>query len=95
MNKPGLTTGTIVAIRSTPEAESNDIVVARLGDEATLKRFVRKDERTVRLEPESTHKKHRPMTVDLEREDFEVDGVYVGALFGQIQPADSDEEGTP
>lgn len=38
MNKLGLTTGTIVGIRATPEAEHNDIVVARLGDEAVRQR---------------------------------------------------------
>jgi repressor LexA len=86
MNKLGLTSGTIVGIRATPEAENNDIVVARLGDEVTLKRFVREDERTVRLQPESTNKKHKPIRIDLEREDLEVDGVYVGALIGQVQP---------
>ena len=86
MNKLGLTTGTIVGIRSTPEAENNDIVVARLGDEVTLKRFIREDERTVRLEPESTNKRHKPTKVDLRSEDFAVDGVYVGALIGQVQP---------
>ena len=86
MNKLGLTTGTIVGIRATPEAENNDIVVARLDDEVTLKRFIREDERTVRLEPESTNKRHKPMRIDLQREGFEVDGVYVGALIGKVQP---------
>lgn len=91
MDKLGLTTGAIAGIRSTPEARSNDIVAVRLGDEVTLKRFIREDERTVRLEPESTSQRHRPKTVDLEREDFEVDGVYVGALIGQVQPATKTE----
>ena len=87
MNKLGLTTGTIVGIRSTPEAENNDIVVARLGDEVTLKRFVREDERTVTLKPESTNRNHKPITVNLETDDFAVDGVYVGALIGGVQPS--------
>lgn len=87
MNKLGLTTGTIVGIRATPEAEDNDIVVARLADEVTLKRFVRENQRIVRLEPESTNPAHRAMKVNLATDHFAVDGVYVGALIGQVQPA--------
>lgn len=86
MNKLGLTTGTIVGIRATPEAENNDIVVARLGDEVTLKRFIRENERTVRLEPESTNPAHTAMKVNLATDGFAVGGVYVDALIGQVQP---------
>ena len=86
MDRLGLTTGTLVGIRSTRNPENNDIVVARLGDEVTLKRFVRENERTIRLEPESTNKRHKPRKVNLEKEDFAVDGVYVGALIGGVQP---------
>ena len=86
MNKLGLTTGTIVSFRSTAEPENNVIGAARLGDEVTLKRFVMEDERTVRLQPESTKKRHKPRKVNLEKEDFSVAGVYVGTHFGGVQP---------
>ena len=62
------------------------LVVTRLGDEVTLKRFVRVNQRTVRLEPESTNPAHTAMKVNLATDDFAVGGVYVGALIGQVLP---------
>ena len=41
MDRTGLRDGDLVAIRATPEASNGDVVVARFGDEVTLKRFVR------------------------------------------------------
>ena len=52
MNRTGPREGDVVAIRSTPKAKNGDVVVARLGDEVTLKRFVRLDERHVELRPD-------------------------------------------
>ena len=66
---------------------NGDVVVARIEDEVTLKRFRRKNGREVELLPESTNKAHGPMRVDLETTEFHVDGVYVGALIGGVQPS--------
>ena len=85
MDRLGLTTGTLVAIKGDSEPRNGDIVVARIVDEVTLKRFKRKSLREVELSPESTNDTHRPMTIDLETTEFQVDGVYVGALIGDIQ----------
>ena len=82
MNRLGLVTGTIVAVQSRAEAEHRDVVVARIDDEVTLKRFFRISERWAELRPESTNPKHRPTEVDLEAADFAVAGVAVGALIG-------------
>ena len=83
MNRLGLTNGTIVAIKREPEPQNNAIVVARIGDEVTLKRFVRTAPRTVELRPESTNPEHEPIVVDLATTDLEVDGVAVGALIAE------------
>ena len=85
MDRLGLTTGTLVAIKGDTEATNGDVVVARIEDEVTLKRFRRKSPREVELSPESTNETHRPMTIDLETTEFHVDGVYVGALIGGVQ----------
>ena len=63
-------------------ARKADVVVARLEDEITLKRYVRKDERRIELHPESTNPDHRPVQIDLEHDPFEVASVAVGALIG-------------
>ena len=88
MSKPGLVNGSTVGIRSQPAAENGQVVVARIENEVTLKRFVRLDERRVELRAESFGPGHGTIQVDLEKEAaFASCGIVVGALikdgFGQ------------
>lgn len=85
MNLTGLRDGDIVAIRQKDEADNGDVVVARFGDEVTLKRFVRIDERHVELRPESDNPAHVPLQIDLAKHILHIDGVAVGALIGGLQ----------
>ena len=62
--------------------ENGDMVVARLEDQVTLERYVRKDERRIELHPESTNPDHRPIRIDFKLDPFEIAGVAVGALIG-------------
>lgn len=81
MSRLGLVDGSTVAIRSQPTAENGQVVVARIEDEVTLKRYVRLDERRVELCPESFDPGHETIQVDLEEEPrFAVCGIVVGAL---------------
>lgn len=82
MNRLGLVTGTVVAVQAQPVAENKEVIVARLDDEVTLKRYFRRDARHVELRPESTNPAHRPLAVDLQTDPFEIAGVAVGALIG-------------
>ena len=82
MNLLGYVTGSVVAVKRQCTAENGEVVVARIDDEVTLKRFSRLDERTVELRPESTNPEHRPIEVDLERTTFEICGIVVGGLIG-------------
>ena len=84
MDRTGLRDGDVVAIRSTPEAENGDVVVARFGDEVTLKRYVRLDKRHVELRPESHNPEHKPIRIDLAKHILHIDGVAVGALIGTL-----------
>ena len=84
MDRTGLRDGDIVAIRATPVADSGDVVVARFGDEVTLKRFVRTDDRHVELRPDSHNPMHEPFKVDLAKHILHIDGVAVGALIGGL-----------
>lgn len=52
MVKAGILDGDVVVVRRQDDAENGDIVVALLGDDATLKRFFREEE-YVRLQPEN------------------------------------------
>ena len=85
MNRTGLRDGDIVAIRQKDDADNGDVVVARFGDEVTLKRFVRIDDRHVELRPESDNPVHAPLKIDLAKHILHIDGVAVGALIGTLQ----------
>ena len=93
MDRTGLRDGDVVAIRSTPEARSGDVVVARFGDEVTLKRYVRLDERHVELRPESHNAQHEPIRIDLAKHILHIDGVAVGALIGALGATTMDGSG--
>ncbi len=73
----GIMDGDMVIVRKQAEAHNGDIVVALLGDEATVKRFERRGDR-VTLFPENPD--FKPIYVDRDLEDFRVVGVVVGLL---------------
>ena len=80
MDRVGLHDGDIVGVRATPEAGNGEIVVARFGDEVTLKRFRRVDTRHVELHPDSHNPEHQVMHIDLAKHIIHVDGVVVGHI---------------
>ena len=82
MNRLGLTDGSVVAIATDRIPQDGDVIVARLGEQVTLKRYKRIDDRHVELRPESTNEAHRPQVVDVEAEQLHIEGVMVGALIG-------------
>ena len=67
--------------------KNGDVVVARFGDEVTLKRFVRLDARYVELRPDSHNAEHQPIKIDLAKYILNIDGVAVGALVGRLGSA--------
>lgn len=92
MNRAGLRDGDWVAICKTAEAKSGQVVVARFGDEVTLKRLMRIDDRHIELRPESYNTAHEVMRLDLAKHIVEIDGVVVGAVIaGPPAPPDEDE----
>ena len=64
MINAGILDGDYVVIRQQPTADDSDIVVALLGDEATVKRFFKEDDH-VRLQPE--HPTMEPILVTKEQ----------------------------
>lgn len=83
MDLAALRDGDIVAIRSNPDPDSGEMVVARVDDEVTLKRFVRLAPQHVELRPESSNPRHKPIRIDLARDRLHIDGIVVGALIGK------------
>jgi repressor LexA len=67
----------ILAVHRTGEARNGQVVVARLGDEATVKIYRRRGQ-LLRLEPANPD--FQPIEVDLQRESCTIEGCVVGLL---------------
>ena len=80
MRDAGILDGDLLAVHATPEAENGQIVVARLGDEVTVKRLRRHARWThrVQLLPESPD--FAPISVDLREQELIIEGIAVGVL---------------
>ncbi len=77
MKNAGILDGDLVAVHRTPEVRSRQIVVARLEDEVTVKRY-RQDGSTVWLLPEN--EEFDPIQVDLNTQTMVIEGVVVGVI---------------
>jgi len=77
MRDAGILEGDLLAVHRTQEARSGQIVVARLGDEVTVKRLRRRGH-AVTLEAENTD--FAPIEVDLRREVLAIEGIAVGVI---------------
>ena len=89
MEKAGIKAGDVIAVHKTPEAKSGQVVVARFGDEVSVKRYVRIDERHVELRPESHNKAHEPMRLDLAKHILQIEGIVVGDLIRGLDDSDA------
>lgn len=72
MNKENINTGDFVLIRQEPTAAVNQIVVALVGDDATLKKLQKSEDGVPILQPCSTNPIHKPRFM---LEDFSILGV--------------------
>ncbi|MGH8602558.1 MAG: transcriptional repressor LexA [Gammaproteobacteria bacterium] len=77
MRDAGLLNGDLLAVHTTREASSGQIVVARVENEVTVKRFRRRGTQ-VRLMPENPS--FSPIEVDLRHQSFTIEGLAVGVL---------------
>jgi repressor LexA len=77
MRDEGIKDGDMVLVRKQPSADTGEIVVALIGEEATVKRFYPERNR-VRLEPANPD--FGPIIVDRNAPGFSIAGVVVGLL---------------
>jgi repressor LexA len=77
MRNAGILDGDLVAVHRTPEVRSRQIVVARVEDEVTVKRY-RQDGKIVWLLPENED--FEPIRVDLSEQTMVIEGVVVGVI---------------
>lgn len=77
MKNVGILHGDLVAVHRTPEVRSRQIVVARIDDEVTVKRY-RQEGSVVWLLPENDD--FEPIKVDLTKQEMVIEGVVVGVI---------------
>ncbi|NVK73187.1 MAG: transcriptional repressor LexA [Oceanospirillaceae bacterium] len=77
MKNIGIMEGDLLAVHKTTTVRNGQIVVARIGDEVTVKRFEQKGS-IVRLIPEN--EEFDDIIVNLESEDFAIEGLSVGVI---------------
>lgn len=77
MRDIGIMDGDLLAVKKTETAKNGQIVVARLGDEVTVKRY-KKSGSMIELLPENPD--FQPIRIEPGREDFALEGLAVGLL---------------
>lgn len=77
MRDAGILDGDLLVVHRTREARSGQIVVARVNDEVTVKRF-RRQGSLVRLLPENPE--FKPIHVNLQRDTLVIEGIGVGIV---------------
>jgi repressor LexA len=82
MRDAGILDGDLLVVHKTPNADTGQIVVARLSDEVTVKRLQRRGNR-VRLLPANPD--FEPIDVDPREEEFAIEGIGVGILRNGIR----------
>jgi len=81
MRDAGIMDGDLLAVQKAKEAKNGQIVVARLGDEVTVKRF-RRTRTSIELLPENPD--FEPIVVPFGDVDFELEGLAVGLIRNQL-----------
>ena len=76
MRDAGIMDGDLLAVQSTREARNGQIIVARLGDDVTVKRL-RRTSNAIELLPENPD---YPVIVVQPGEPFEIEGLAVGLI---------------
>lgn len=77
MRDAGILEGDLLAVHKTHDAQRGQIVVARIGDEVTVKRFERKRNKILLL-PENPD--FEPIEIDQRSDDFAIEGLGVGVI---------------
>jgi repressor LexA len=77
MRDAGILDGDLVAVHRTPDVRTRQIIVARLDNEVTVKRY-RQEGHRVWLMPENPE--FSPIQVDLREQELAIEGVVVGVV---------------
>lgn len=77
MKDIGIYDGDLLAVHSTREARNGQVVVARLGEEVTVKRFKREGDKVWLI---AENPEFAPIEVNLDEQDLVIEGLSVGVI---------------
>ncbi len=77
MRDAGINDGDLLAVHRTPEAEQRQVVVARIDDEVTVKRFERRGDQIILI---AENPDFPDITVDLHSTTLQIEGIAVGVI---------------
>lgn len=77
MKNIGIMDGDLLAVHQTQHIKNGQVVVARLDDEVTVKRFQRKGNKVSLI---AENEEYNPIEVDLTQQDFTIEGLAVGVI---------------
>ncbi|MGS0740808.1 transcriptional repressor LexA [Glaciimonas sp. GG7] len=77
MRDVGILDGDLLAIKKTQNVKNGQIVVARIGDDVTVKTY-KKTDSVIQLLPENPD--FEPIIIDEDKDDFALEGLVVGLL---------------
>jgi repressor LexA len=81
MRDVGILDGDLLAVQSGKDAKNGQIVVARLGDDVTVKRFMRREHQ---IELHAENPDYKTIVVE-PGEPFEIEGLAVGLIRNSFQ----------
>ena len=81
-DRVGIKDGDIVAIQENPDPSEGELVMVRIEESITLKRFHRTEKGMIELQPQSTNPEHKSIEIDEETPNWGIVGVVVGAMIG-------------
>jgi len=81
MRDAGILDGDWLAVHQQPQARSGQVVVARLGDDVTVKRLKLRGSKAELI---AENPDYPPIIVDLKREAFAIEGIAVGVIRASI-----------
>ena len=77
MKDAGILDGDLLAVQQSTQAANGQVVVARIGDDVTVKRYQKKQNK-VYLMPENDD--YEAIVIDLRKEELNIEGIGVGVL---------------
>jgi repressor LexA len=80
MRDAGILDGDLLAVKQASEARNGQIVVARIGNEVTVKRYRRQASQGGMIELLPENPDFQPIIVDARSEDFSLEGIGVGLI---------------